>query len=633
MESDEFVCVCEQVDGQSSVVIVDLSEGNTIQRRPIYADAAILSPVGHIIALRVEKRLQVFNVDLRIKLKIHQMSEDIVFWRWVSPDTIAVITDTAVFHWSTKDDLPPTKVFYRSASLGAEMQIVSYHTSVDNQWLLLVGIAEGQRGGIHGNIQLYSKKDKLCQVLQGCAGAFTQMKPPGRADDAQVLLFAGTKAGGQPTQIFITELGRVSDFGHLFHLTSKPIPFDTEARNDWPVSIHVSPNDNIVYMITKMGYLFLFDALSGKLVYHACVMQDTPFVTCPNSKSKGILGITRRGQVSHFGINRARLVAYVLNSLHDPVLALALASRMDLPGAEELYLPEFSRLVSINDVPGAARLAAASPLGALRTAATIEIFKQMPDQLGQPQPIFQYFTALLEQGALNKLESTELVRLVLIQGRGKLLHQWLIEDKLDYSEELGDIIAEFDPMMALSVYLRAEVPAKLIHCFVQCVLKDSKSQDPRALMHLCDRYDFVQGLAEYLYSNNLIQYIDVYVTKVSPEKTPVVIGKLLDLGCGDDYINHLLKQVPNCPVSELTEQVEKRNRLPLLQTWLEKRVARRNKDAATHSAIAKIYVLLDNNPQQFLVKNKFYDSKVVGTFCETRSVLSFPSLLSRRRRL
>ncbi|KAE9015521.1 Clathrin heavy chain 1 [Phytophthora rubi] len=617
MESDKCVCVCEQVSGQGSVAIVDLSEGNTLQRRPIYADAAIMNPVTKIIALRIENQLQIFNIESRKKLKSHQMTESVVFWHWISYDTVAVITATAVFHWSIDDDLPPTKVFYRSASLGAEMEIVSYQASVDNQWVLLVGSSERQGGHVVGSMQLYSMEKKVSQVLQGYAGAFTQMKPPGRTVDTQVLVFAGIKADGQPTQLLSMEVGRDSDTRDAFHLASKPIPFDTEAKNDFPVMVLASPGDDIVYMITKMGYLFLFDAHSGTLIYRACVMQDTPFVTCRDSKSNGVLGITRRGQLLHFGINREKLVPYVLNSLRDPELALALASRMDLPGAEELFYPEFNRLVSVNDIQGAARLAAASPQGALRTAATIEIFKQMPDQLDQPQPILQYFSVLLEKGTLNKLESIELVRPVLVQGRAKLLQKWLVEDKLEYSEELGDVIAELDPMMALPVYLRAEVPTKVIHCFVQCVLKESKAQDPRALMQLCDRYDFVEELTQYLHSNNLMQYIDVYVTKVSPEKAPIVIGRLLDLGCSDDYINNLLNKVPNCPVGDLCEQVEKRNRLPLLQSWLEKRVARRNKDAVTHSSIAKIYVLLDKDPQQFLVKNKFYDSKVVGKFCET----------------
>ncbi|KAG6606583.1 clathrin heavy chain [Phytophthora cinnamomi] len=629
MESDKVVCVCEQMEGQGSVVIVDLSEGNTVQRRPIYADAAIMNPLKKIIALRTENQLQIFDIDSCKKLKSHQMAEAVDFWCWISATTIAVVTPTAVFHWSIEADLPPAKLFYRSANLGTEMQIVSYQASVDNHWVLLVGTSQGQGGRAIGSMQLYSMEKKVSQVLQGYAGTFTQMKPRGRLDNAQVVLFAGTKAEGLPTQLFSMEVGRESDIGDTFHFASKPIPYDTEAKNDFPVSIRASPGDDIVYMITKMGYLFLFDAHSGTLIYRACVIQDTPFVTCLDSRSKGVLGITRRGQLLHFEINRETLVPYVLHSLRDPKLALALASRMDLPGAEELFYPEFKRLVSINDVQGAARLAAASPKGALRTPETIEIFKQMPDQLDQPQPLLQYFSVLLEKGTLNKLESIELVRPVLVQGRTKLLQKWLMEDKLEYSEELGDVIAEMDPMMALPVYLRAEVPTKVIHCFVQCVVKDSKPQDPRALMQLCDRYDFVEELTQYLHTNNLMQYIDVYVTKVSPEKTPFVIGRLLDLGCSDDYINNLLNKVPNCPVGDLCEQVEKRNRLPMLQSWLEKRVARRNKDSATHNAIAKVYVLLDKDPQQYLTKNKYYDSKAVGKFCET--VNPYLAFLAYRR--
>ncbi|GMF30743.1 unnamed protein product [Phytophthora lilii] len=371
--------------------------------------------------------------------------------------------------------------------------------------MLLVGTSETKRGHAIGIMQLYSMENKVSQVLPGHAGAFAKMNPPGRTGEAQVLVFAGSNGEGQPIQLFGME---VPEVGCVFHLQPKAIAFATEAQNDFPVAMNVSPGDDIAYMITKMGYLFLFDAHSGKMVYRACVMQDTPFVTCLDSKSKGVLGITRRGQLLNFAINRTKLVPYVLNTLHDPQLALALASRMDLPGAEELFVPEFSRLVSVNDVQSAARLAASSPQGVLRSPQTIEIFKKMPDQLNQPQPILQYFSILLEKGTLNKLESIELVRCVLRQGRSSMLKQWLLEDKLDYSEELGDAVAKFNPMLALPVYLRAAVPEKVIHSFVQSLSKQSGLQDPRPLIHLCDRYDFVDELTQYLYSNNLLNSID-----------------------------------------------------------------------------------------------------------------------------
>lgn len=48
----------------------------------------------------------------------------------------------------------------------------------------------------------------------------------------------------------------------------------------------------------------------------------------------------------------------------------------------------------------------------------------------------------------------------------------------------------------------------------------------------------------------------VYVQKVSPQKTPMVVGKLLDLDAPEDFIRQLLNSVGHqCPVDELVEQV------------------------------------------------------------------------------
>ena len=71
-----------------------------------------------------------------------------------------------------------------------------------------------------------------------------------------------------------------------------------------------------------------------------------------------------------------------------------------------------------------------------------------------------------------------------------------------------------------------------------------------------------------------------------------------------------------CPVDELVEHVERRNRLRLLQPWLESRISQGNTETATHNAIGKIYIQANRDPQQFLQNNQFYDSAVVGAFCE-----------------
>lgn len=59
-------------------------------------------------------------------------------------------------------------------------------------------------------------------------------------------------------------------------------------------------------------------------------------------------------------------------------------------------------------------------------------------------------------------------------------------------------------------------------------------------------------------------------------------------------------------------------RLKLLLPWLESRIHEGCEEPATHNALAKIYIDSNNNPERFLRENPYYDSRVVGKYCEKR---------------
>ena len=80
--------------------IVDLMNPAKTEKRPITADAAIMNPAAKILALRSGQALQIFNIDLKSKMKAHQMSEAVVFWKWINEKTLALVTASACFHWS-----------------------------------------------------------------------------------------------------------------------------------------------------------------------------------------------------------------------------------------------------------------------------------------------------------------------------------------------------------------------------------------------------------------------------------------------------------------------------------------------------------------------------------------------------
>ena len=372
-------------------------------------------------------------------MKSHAMPVPVQYWTWNSPNSIAIVTATSVFHWSIEGDAAPVKVFDRNAGLTEGSQIINYQVSQDGKWCLLIGISAGPAGPsgptINGNMQLYSTEKKVSQMLQGHTGAFATIKVEGRSDPAQVLCFEQKKPD-TPAQIFVMEVGRAKDAaGPAFRVAPQNIPIPADAGSDFPVSMCVSSKHDIIYMVSKMGYLYMFDVMSGKPLYRARITQSTVFAAVEQTSTGGILGITtRQGQVLQVSLNEANLVPYIINTLRDQDLALSLASRLGLSGADDIYTAKFNTLMSSNDIAGAAKLAANSPNEILRSVDTIRRFQQVQGQPGQPQPVFQYFSMLLENGKLNKMESYELAGPVIQQGRTQMLEKWIGEDKLTHSE-------------------------------------------------------------------------------------------------------------------------------------------------------------------------------------------------------
>ncbi|VDM80945.1 unnamed protein product [Strongylus vulgaris] len=154
---------------------------------------------------------------------------------------------------------------------------------------------------------------------------------------------------------------------------------------------------------------------------------------------------------------------------------------------------------------------------------------------------------------------------------------------------------------------------------VKNFLKEAKLADQLPLIIVCDRHDMVHDLVLYLYRNQLQKYIEVFVQKVNAARLPIVVGGLLDVDCSEDAIKQLILNTRGkFDIDELVAEVEKRNRLKLLSHWLETRVQEGATDAATHNAMAKIYIDSNNNPDRFLRENPYYDSRVVGKYCEKR---------------
>ncbi|TXT13046.1 hypothetical protein VHUM_01447 [Vanrija humicola] len=441
-------------------------------RRPITADSAIMHPKEKIIALKAGRQLQVFNLATKQKLGSHLMNEDVIYWAWINENTLGIVTEREVHHWNViEGQAAPKKIFDRHASLAGN-QIINYRMSQDEKWLVLVGIssnpAAGQPGSnafkIKGSMQLYSIERGVSQPIEGHAAAFTTVKLDGA--QAPSKLFAFAVRSGTGAKLHIVEIGHQAP-NPPFAKKAVDVFFPPEATNDFPVAMQVSEKHGIIYLVTKFGFIHLYEVETGQCIYMNRISGETIFTTAPYEQLNGIIGVNRKGQVLSVSVDEETLVPYVQQSLNNPELAIKLATRAGLPGADNMILEQYQRYLQAGQYGEAAKIAANSPRGILRTPQTIDTFKKLPNVPGTLSPILQYFGILLEKGELNTYESLELARPVIQQGKKQLLEKWLKENKLECSEELGDMVRTVDMNLALSVYLRANVPNKVVACFAE----------------------------------------------------------------------------------------------------------------------------------------------------------------------
>ncbi|NXO85688.1 CLH1 protein, partial [Sitta europaea] len=335
----------------------------------------------------------------------------------------------------------PQKMFDRHASL-AGCQIINYRTDEHQKWLLLIGIS-AQQNRVVGAMQLYSVDRKVSQPIEGHAAAFAEFKIEGNAKPSTLFCFAvRSPAGGK---LHIIEVGQPATGNQPFVKKAVDVFFPPEAQTDFPVAMQMNFNFPSTSLFTgampangqqSCSLLLSLKGRSPKLylflVLSVCVEEDN-------------------------------IVNYATNVLQNPDLGLRMAIRSNLAGAEELFARKFNTLFAQGNYADAAKVAASAPKGILRTSDTIRKFQSVPAQPGQASPLLQYFGILLDQGQLNKFESLELCRPVLQQGRKQLLEKWLKEDKVGSMMTL----AYFCCLVTVDVYLRANVPNKVIQCFAE----------------------------------------------------------------------------------------------------------------------------------------------------------------------
>src|SRR5262249_50844522 len=148
------------------------------------------------------------------------------------------------------------------------------------------------------------------------------------------------------------------------------------APNDFPLALELSAKYGVLFALTKEGFVHLYEAEAGKRIIVNQISAEPLFAAAPSPS--GVLALNKRGALLSLAVNEAALVPYVANTLGDLALALALAARGNLPGAEALFQRQFQQLIASGQHAAAAKVAAEAPKGLLRTAQTMALLRTLP---------------------------------------------------------------------------------------------------------------------------------------------------------------------------------------------------------------------------------------------------------------
>mmetsp|Transcript_8952 Transcript_8952/g.8308 ORF Transcript_8952/g.8308 Transcript_8952/m.8308 type:complete len:108 (+) Transcript_8952:1033-1356(+) len=72
-----------------------------------------------------------------------------------------------------------------------------------------------------------------------------------------------------------------------------------------------------------------------------------------------------------------------------------------------------------------------------------------------------------------------------------MIEDWIKQDKLSFTDQLGDLIRQYNPQMALSVYMRSDAPEKVIQGLIETNQYDK-------IMPYCQKSNYSPDFAKIL---------------------------------------------------------------------------------------------------------------------------------------
>lgn len=268
-ESDKFITIKEVApDGSVQFNIIDVTQNFKSQKKAIKsADFAIMHINQNIISVRMESgtstTVQIANLTKK-EQKSYEIKEGVTFWHWVTPDILGIVGSNSVYHINIATSTLE-KIFERSGQL-LSAQILGYSTDSSGKWCMLFGISQGEQNQLNGHLLLYFTESKQSQYIDGFAPSFGEIAIEDPNYKNSLVCFVSKKPNESSSYMNFMEIGKPKDGTNKFKKKTQ-VQYSPDIVSDLPILSQISEKYQLLFMITKAGYLFIYDIQTGSKLF------------------------------------------------------------------------------------------------------------------------------------------------------------------------------------------------------------------------------------------------------------------------------------------------------------------------------------------------------------------------------
>jgi hypothetical protein len=251
----------------------------------------------------------------------------------------------------------------------------------------------------------------------------------------------------------------------LPHFSKKivELPLDCIPQNDFPISVVYNSVYKLLFIYTKFGFVFAVEPNSGTCIMNEKYSESPIYLVTPSLDHSAHFILSRKGNVYESSVNIESFFDKCVEKGADYFESIGIfMSNIPAEIQAGIYRNYFDKLKNSNNHLEALLLVAKSGKPFLRTFEYLSSIKDFPN-INETSALLEYFAIVLEDGKLNEVESLELVQLALNKKKLDIVRKWLDSDQIFCTAQLGKIVIETDPELALKIFEKSASESMIIY--------------------------------------------------------------------------------------------------------------------------------------------------------------------------